>query len=114
MSNYKNNNRSAWNSSSNPSKNIDENGKQSSLEEYYVRIIGTRLPISSHVSPTGQNIVFPKTYRFSKKRPDHNWKSCGQHDYSYYQPQPYIQNHSQHYRYHRRIQQASSKQYYDR
>ena len=45
----------------NPSKNIDEHGKQSSLEEDYVKIIGTRPPISCYVSPIGQNIVTPNT-----------------------------------------------------
>ena len=49
MSNYNNNNKSAINSSSKTSKNIDEHGKHSSLEEYYVRIIGTMPEINSHV-----------------------------------------------------------------
>ena len=50
-----------WNSSSNrcnsslePSKNIDEHGKQSSLEENTVKIIDTRQQISFHVSPIVQ------------------------------------------------------------
>ena len=57
---------SAWNSSSNqwnissdPSKNIDEHGKKSSLEDDPVKIIGTRPPISFHVSTIAQNIVIP-------------------------------------------------------
>ena len=51
----------AWNSSSNrcnsslePSKKVDENGKQSSLEEDSVKIIDTRQQISFHVSPIVQ------------------------------------------------------------
>ena len=80
MSNYNNNNKSAWNSSSNPSKNINKHGKQSYLEEDSVIIIGIRPEISSHMSPIGQNIVIPKTNRFSEKRPDHNWKYRGQHN----------------------------------
>ena len=43
-----------WNSSSNPSKNIYEHGKQSSLEEDSVKIIGNRPPISCHVSLVGK------------------------------------------------------------
>ena len=50
-----------WNSSSNrcnsslePSKKVDENGKQSSLEEDSVKIIDTRQQISFHVSPIVQ------------------------------------------------------------
>ena len=60
ISNNNNVNICSCNSSSDPSKNIDENGKQSSLEEDSARIIGTRPAISSHVSPIGQNIVIPK------------------------------------------------------
>ena len=67
MSNYKKNNKNACNSSSNPYKNIDEHGKQSSLEEEFVRIICTSPEISSHVSPIGQNIVIPDTNSFSEK-----------------------------------------------
>ena len=39
------------NSSLNPSKKINEHGKQSSLEEDSVKIIDTRQQISFHVSP---------------------------------------------------------------
>ena len=48
-------------------KNIYEHGKQSSLEEDSVKIIGSRSPIRCHVSPIGQNIVIPNTNGFSKK-----------------------------------------------
>ena len=44
----------AWNTLSNPSKHIDEHGKQSSLEEDSGRTIDTMPAISSHVSPIGQ------------------------------------------------------------
>ena len=56
-----------WNSSLNPSKNIDEHGKQSSLEEDSVKIIGTRPPISFYVSPIDQNKVIPSTNCFIEK-----------------------------------------------
>ena len=88
---------------------MDKHGKQSFLEDYSVKIIGTRQPISFHVSPIGQNIVIPNTNRFSEKIQDHNRKNCRQHDSSYYQPQPAVQNHHQQYRNGRRIQQASYK-----
>ena len=86
MSNFNNNNKSAWNSSSNsynissntpknidasdwnslsnkwynslnPSKNIHEHGKQSFLEDDSVKNIGTRPPIRCNKSPISQNIV---------------------------------------------------------
>ena len=142
MSNFNNNNKSAWNSSSNqwnissetsknidksawnsssnkwnsslnPSKNIDEHGKQSSLEEDSVKIIGTRPPTSYHVSPIVQNIVISNKNRFSEKIPDHNWQNFRQHDSLYYQPKPALKNHRQQYLNDRRIQQASSKNDYD-
>ena len=126
MTNYINNNKSEWNSSSkpwnissNPSKNIDESAwnsssnqcnsssntpknidehsKQSSTEEESFRIIGTRPPISCHVSPISQNIVIIKIV-FWKKRLKHNRQSLGQHDSSYYQPQPTIHIHRQYQR----------------
>ena len=53
-----------WNSSSNPSKNIDEHGKKSSLDKDSIRIVGTGTPISSDVSPIGQNIVILKNNLF--------------------------------------------------
>ena len=121
MSNFNNNNKSAWNSSSNPwknlsntskniyasdwnslskkwysslnpSKNIDEHGKQSSLEEDSVKIIGTRPPISCHVSTIGQNLLIPNTNRFSEKIPDHDQQNHRQHYSSYYQAQPAVKN----------------------
>ena len=75
-------------------------------------MIVTMPEISSYVSPIGQNIAIPNFFNW--KRPDHNCKSCGQHDYSYYQPQPSIHNHRQKYHNGRRIQQDSSKNDYDR
>ena len=113
ISNYYSNNKSSWNSPSIPSKKIDEHDKQSSLEEDTVRIIGTRPSISSHLSPIVQNIIIPKTNHFSEKRPDHDWQYRGQHDSLYYQPQPDIHNHRQHYCHDRRIQQSFSQNYYD-
>ena len=44
-----------WYSSLNPSKNIDKLGKKLSLEEYSVKIIGTRPPISCNVSSNNKN-----------------------------------------------------------
>ena len=67
MFNDNDNNKSAWNSSSTPPKNIDEHDKQSSLEKDSVRIIDTSPEISSYVSPIGQNIWIPKTNCFSEK-----------------------------------------------
>ena len=66
------------------------------------------------MSPIGQNIVIPKTNRFIEKIPDHNWQYRGQHDSSYYQPQPAIHNQRQQYRHDRIIQQTSSINDYDR
>ena len=61
------------------------------------------------MSPIVQNIVIPKTNHSIEKIPDQNWKYCGQHDYSYYQPQPDIHNHRQQYRHDRKIQQDFPK-----
>ena len=88
--------------------------EKQSLEDDCVKIIGTRPPISCNVSPIGQNIVIPNTNRFSEKRPDHNRQTCGQHDSSYYQPQPAVQNHCQQHFNNRRIKQAYYKNDYDR
>ena len=84
MSNNNNKNKGAWTSSSKHSKMIGQNGKKSSLVEDHVRTIGTRPPISSHVSPIGQNMIIPKKNCFSKKRTDHDCQSCGQHYSLYY------------------------------
>ena len=97
------------NSSLNPSENIDEHSKQSSLEEDSVKNFGTRPPTIFLVAPIAQNIVILKTNSHSEKRPNHIWKSCRQHDSYYYQPQPAVQNHRQWYHHDRRIQQASLK-----
>ena len=56
-----------WYNPLNPSKNIDEHGKHSSLEDYSVKIIGTRPPINCHESPIGKNIAIPNTSRFRGK-----------------------------------------------
>ena len=77
-----------------PFKNIDEHGKQSSLEDY-VKIIGTRPPIICHGSPIGQNIVIPNASHFRINRPYRDRKNYRQHNSSYYQPQPGVQNHRQ-------------------
>ena len=63
--------------------------------------------------PIGINIEIPQTHCFSEKK-DHNWKSRGQHDSSYYQPQPATYNQHQHYHQDRRTQQSCSNNYYDR
>ena len=89
-------------------------GKQSSLEEDSIKIIGARSPISFCVSPIGQDIVIPNPNCFIEKIPDHNQKTRIQQDYSYYQPQPAVQNHRQQFSHNRIIQQASYKNDYDR
>ena len=66
------------------------------------------------MSPIGQNIVIMKTNRFSGEKTDYYWQSFGQHNSLYYQPQPDIHNHRQQYCHDRIIQQASSKNDYDR
>ena len=48
------------------------------------------------------------------KIPHHNWQSCRQLNSSYYRPQNAIKNHCQQYRRDKKIQQASSKSYYNR
>ena len=47
------------------------------------------------------------------KKSDHDWKNCRQNYFSYYQPQPAVQNHRQQYRNDRRMEQASHKNNYD-
>ena len=79
-----------YNSSLNPSKNIDKHGKKASLEEDSIKIIGTRPPISCHVSPIGQSILILNKNQFSVKRPENNQQNCRQHNSSYYQPQPEV------------------------
>ena len=96
------------------SKNIDEYGKQSSLEEDSVKIIGTRPKISYHESPIGQTIEIQNPNRFREKWPDNDRKNCRQHDYLYYQPQHGVQNHRKRYSNDRIIQRASYKNDYDR
>ena len=66
------------------------------------------------MSPIGQNVVIPNTNRLSEKIPDLNRKNRRQHNSSYYQPQPTVQNHRQHYRNDIIIKQASYQNYYDR
>ena len=66
------------------------------------------------MSPIGQNIVIPKTNRFIEKIPDHNWQYRGQHDSSYYQPQPAIHSPRQQYRHDRIIHQDYPKNDCDR
>ena len=91
MSNYNNNRKSAFNSASYPSKNINKY-KKSPIEDEEVQIIGTRPAISRSLSPTVRNIEIPQTHRSSERKPNHNWKSRGQYDSSYYQPQPSTYN----------------------
>ena len=56
----------------------------------------------------------PQTHRFSGRKIDHNCKSIGQHDSSYYQPQPGTYNQRQQYRHDRIIQQNPSINLYER
>ena len=69
--------------------------------------MGTRTPISFHVSPICQNVVIQNKNSFIEKIPYHNSQTCRQHDHLYYQSQPAVQNHFQQYRHDRIIQQAS-------
>ena len=98
----------------NSSKKVDEHGKKSSLEDDPIKIIGTRPPISCHESPIGQNIVIPNTYNYWEKIPDNDWQNRSQHNFSYYQPQPGVQNHRQKYLNDRIVQQTSFKNDYHR
>ena len=62
--------------------------------------------ISTRFSPIGRNVVIPQKRRFSERKIDHNCKSRGQHNSSYYQPQPSIYNQLQQYHQDRITQQA--------
>ena len=69
----------SFNNSSYSCKNINDHCNKSSVEDEYVRTIGTMPSISTSFSSFGRNIVIPQTHRFSKIKQDHNWQSCGQH-----------------------------------
>ena len=60
----------------------------SPVEDEYIRIIGTTPETSTSFSPIGRNIVIPQANCFSKIKPVNNWQYFGQHNSSYYQPQP--------------------------
>ena len=77
------------------------------MAEDSVKIIGTRPPISCHVSPIGQNIVITKKNRCSENIPDHNRHSPRKYDSLYYQPQPAMHNNRQNYFHDKIIKQAS-------
>ena len=107
------------------SKKINEHGKKIAVKEEDIIIISTTPEISTIFSPIGRNVSIPQTHHFSERKKDHNWKSCGQHNSSDYQPQPttdssYYQpklaSYSQRQQYcqDRIIQQDRSKNGYDR
>ena len=62
ISNYNNNNNSKipFNNESEYSKNINEHGDKSSVEDEDIRIIGTNPVMSTIFSPIGRNIVIPQ------------------------------------------------------
>ena len=115
----------SFNSASYSSKNINEHGNKSPVEDEQIIIVGTTPEISTGFSPIGINIVIPQTNSFSERKQYHNLKSCGQNNSSSYQPQPstdslYYQpqfvkyNQHRHYCQDRRTQQGRSKNDYDR
>ena len=66
--------------------------KKSPVEDEEIIIIGTRPEISITFTPIGRHIKITQKHRFSEIKLDHNWKSCGQHNLSYYRPQPATYN----------------------
>ena len=76
------------NSASYYSKNINEHGNKSPVEDEYIIIIVTTPAIGKCFSPIGRNIVIPQTNSFRKRKRFYNWRSCGKHNSNYYQPQP--------------------------
>ena len=101
--------KSAFNSASYSSKNMNEHEKNHLFEDEEIRIIGTSPAISRVFSPIDRNIEIPQTHHFSERKPDNNWKSCGKHDSSYYQPQPATYNQRPQYHNDRRTQQYTSR-----
>ena len=79
--------KSVINSASYSFKNITEHGKKSPVEDEEI-IISTRPAIGRSLSPIGRNIYISQTNRFIERKSGFNWQSRGQHDSSYYQPQP--------------------------
>ena len=77
-------------------------------------MIGTNSAISTRFSPIVINIVIPQTNIFGERKTDHNWKSHGQHNSSYYQPKPAKYNQLQQCCGDKGTQQACFKNYYDR
>ena len=74
----------------------------------------TRTAISRTSSPMVRNIEIPQTHRFIEIKIYHNLQYRGQHDSSYYQPQPTTYNQHQQYRRGRSTQQAVSSNDYGR
>ena len=88
--------------------------KNPPVEDEDIKIISTRPAASRTFPPIGRNIETPQTHRFSERKPDSNWQYSGQHDSSYYQPQPTTYNHRQQYLHDRRTQKFPSRTDYDR
>ena len=93
---------------------MNKHGKKSPSEDEDIKSIVTRPSISRNFSPIGRNIEIPQIYRFSERKPYNYWKSRGQNDLSYYQPQPANYNQCQQYPHYRRTQQSTSRNDYDR
>ena len=93
---------------------------QESMDIIFLQIIGTTPETITSFSPIGRNVVIPQTNIFSERKSVLNCKSFGEHNSSYYQPQPaadssYYQpqptkyNQHQQYLHDRRTKQACSK-----
>ena len=69
-------------------KKVNDRGNKSPVEDEEIRIIGTTPVISTSFSIICINIVIPQTHRSSEIKQNQNWQYHGQHNSSYYQPQP--------------------------
>ena len=106
----------SFNSSSYSHKNINGHGNQSPAEDKDIIIIGPTTEISTSFTNWNKYSNSTKNH-FSETKTDHNWKSHGQNnsyycqpqsstDLLYYQPQPTKYNQCQQYLQDRITQQA--------
>ena len=72
--------KSSFNSATYSSKTSNEHVKKSPVEYEDIIIIITSPAISRKFSPIGRNIEIPQRHPLSERKPDHNFKSHGQHD----------------------------------
>ena len=54
----------------------------------FLQIVVTTPETITSFSPIGRNLVIPQTNSCSERKPVHNWKYFGEHNSSYFQPQP--------------------------